>query len=646
MDWMSDAAGEAATHLAPRLKPRFGPRGWEEFSTRLSDQGERLFRLMHRLYGWRYDFAWIYEEIVEVAARGFLDRSKTLRRIDRGSPDSPAWLWDSGSLMAMTYLDRYAGTVKGLRERFDHLTSLGVTHLHLLPPYAVPDGDTAGGFAISDYRRLREGLGTTRQLAKIATELREAGITLVLDFVLTDTAADHPWARAASQGDPRYQPFYFMSRDREAPDVYAGPLQSMPREQGGDAFTWRAEVDGGAWVSTTFGPSRWDLNYSSPEVLTAVAGEMLFVANLGAGVIRLNGLALLGKSPGTDSENLPEAHAIVEALDSVARIAAPSVSFLSGAMVPSERVGTFVSTGQCRAAYNSLLMSSTWEALAGRDTRLLARALGDRFRLAGGCAWITYLRSHDDFGWWFVNEDARELGIDPEAYRSYLDAYYTGDWEGSTARGQLAREDAVDNSLNTISGTAASLAGLEAAVEDADGPAADLATKRILAGFAVILGAGGVPMVFLGDEIAQLSDHTYRTDPVLAGDNRWSHRPFFEWPRMESAEAGQGPQGAVLAGLRRLLDIRRDLDGFGPEILPEPIDLSDEALIGFRRGPVVVLVNMSDRPVIVTRSGLWADDLFDLVSEDAWDGHVLGPYEYRYLLGRQAPEAMVSSLPT
>jgi hypothetical protein len=69
-------------------------------------------------------------------------------------------------------------------------------------------------------------------------------------------------------------------------------------------------------------------------------------------------------------------------------------------------------------------------------------------------------------------------------------------------------------------------------------------------------------------------------------------------------------------------------------------------LIGFLRGPVVVLINMTDRPVIVARSSLPAGDLFDLVSQDAWDDRVLGPYEFRYLLVRQDPEALVSSLPT
>ena len=74
--------------------------------------------------------------------------------------------------------------------------------------------------------------------------------------------------------------------------------------------------------------------------------------------------------------------------------------------------------------------------------------------------------------------------------------------------------------------------------------------------------------------------------------------------------------------------------------------MEDPALVGFRRGPVVVIANLTDRPVILARSALPAGDLFDLVAEDAWDGHVLGPFEYRYLLERPAPKGPVSRLLT
>jgi amylosucrase len=629
MDWMGTAADEAATHVTANLRSSFGTKGWTEFSSRLAQHGERLFRLLHHLYGWRYDFAWIHEKMIEVAADGFLDRPKALRRIDRRSDDPPGWLTDPNSLLATTYLDRYAGNVKGLRHRFEHLTSLGVTHLHLLPPFAAPDASSDGGFAVSDYRRLRDGLGTTKDLSKVAAELRDAGVTLVLDMVLSGTAPDHPWARAAANGDPNYRSFYFLFPDREIPDSYSPFLRSMTEGREGDAFTWHPEVDGGAWVWTTLSPLQWDLDYSNPDVLAAVVTEMLFLANLGAGVIRINGEAFLWKQPGTDCENRPEAHLIVEILDTVARIAAPSISLVSGAMVPGPY--SFVGPNECRAGYHSVLMSSVWESLATADTRLLAQALSDRSTVPPGCAWITYLRSHDDIGWWFDDNAAVALGIDPEAHRRYLTAFYSGDWANSAARGQVAR-DGFTGSNGNVAGTAATLAGLEAAVEGLEAPAAEIAVRRLLAAFAVIFGTNGVPMLFLGDETAQLSDHSHLGDAALGGDIRWSQRPVFDPVHLQSALAGEGPEGAMLAGFRHLLEIRRGIADFGPEIPPEPFDLGDNGLIGFRRGSVTVVVNMTERPVIVARSNLPHGELFDLVANDTWDGHILGPYEYRYLV--------------
>jgi amylosucrase len=543
----------------------------------------------------------------------------------------------------MAYLDRYAGTTKGLRERFDHLESLGVTHLHLLPPYATPERDNDGGFAVSDYRRLRDGLGTTKQLTKVAAELRDIGVTLVLDMVLSGTAPDHAWAAEAAAGDPRYAAFYFLFRDREIPDSYAPQLHSIAPDRGGDGFTWHPEVDGGAWVWTTLSPAQWDLNYSNPDVLAAVVTEMLFLANLGAGVIRISGEPFLWKRPGTSCENLPEAHLIVEVLDTIARIAAPSISLVSGAMVPGPQA-SFIGPGECRAGYNSVLMSAVWEALATSDTRLLNVALADRSDIPNGCTWITYLRSHDDLGWWFDDDSALALGIDPEAHRRYLTAFYSGSWAGSAARGQIARDDTGGGGAS-VSGTAAALAGLEAAVEVLEAPAAEIAVRRLLAAFAVILGTSGVPMLFLGDETAQLSDHSHLSDSDLAGDVRWSQRPAFDGPRLQSAAAGAGPEGAMLAGLRHLLEVRRGIDEFDPGIPPEPFDLGDNGLLGFRRGSVTVVVNMTERPVIVARSNLPDGELFDLVAEDTWDGHILGPYEYRYLQTQDA-RSPVSSLPT
>ena len=245
--------------------------------------------------------------------------------------------------------------------------------------------------------------------------------------------------RAAAAGDPRYRAFYFAFPDREEPNRYAPYLRPMRPDRGGDAFNWHPELDGGAWVWSTISPNQWDLDYSNPGSpgggcrRDAVPRQPRGRRHQGQ-----RRQTFLWKQAGTDCENLPEAHVIVQVLETIARIAAPSISLISGAMVP-DPLASFVSPRECRAGYDSVLMSAVWGALATEDTRLLGRALADRSHLPEGCAWITYLRSHDEIGWWFADEDALTLGIDPEAHRRYLSAFYRASWADSAARGQVAR---------------------------------------------------------------------------------------------------------------------------------------------------------------------------------------------------------------
>ena len=94
-----------------------------------------------------------------------------------------------------------------------------------------------------------------------------------------------------------------------------------------------------------------------------------------------------------------------------ADIAAPPLLFKSEAIVHPDEVVRYISPGECQLSYNPLLMALLWEAWppARRGCMRLAR---HRFRIPEGSAWVNYLRCHDDIGWTFDDEDARELGID------------------------------------------------------------------------------------------------------------------------------------------------------------------------------------------------------------------------------------------
>ena len=195
-----------------------------------------------------------------------------------------------------------------------------------------------------------------------------------------------------------------------------------------------------------------------------------------------------------------------------------------------------------------------WSALASRDTRLMTHVLHSHFPpVLSNATYATYIRCHDDIGWAVTEEDARAVGLDGALHRAFLSDFYEGTFPGSFARGALFQHNP-ETGDKRISGTFASLAGLERAEEEGDGETIDRAVDRILLGHAIIASFGGIPLVYMGDEIALLNDHTYRDDPAHAHDSRWIHRPNMDWDAAEAAAAGaEGPAGRVFAGVRHIL---------------------------------------------------------------------------------------------
>ena len=82
----------------------------------------------------------------------------------------------------------------------------------------------------------------------------------------------------------------------------------------------------------------------------------------------------------------------------------------------------------------------TDQALATREVRLLAHSMHARFKLPAGCAWVNYVRVHDDIGWTFSDEDAATLGVNGYDHRQFLNQFFTGRFPGSFARGLLLPE--------------------------------------------------------------------------------------------------------------------------------------------------------------------------------------------------------------
>ena len=596
--WIKKQAEISLTRLLPRLKAPFadaGPAAWDTFKARLTQNFENLFGLLLHLYGSRYDFFYHLESILETAARMWLARPAELKALDAERETNPQWFQSQEMLGGVCYVDLFAGNLAGVRAKTPYFRELGLTYLHLMPLFACPAGANDGGYAVSDYRQVNPTLGTMAELAGLARALRENGISLVVDFVFNHTSDEYAWARAARSGDPTYQDFYYMFPDRTMPDAYERNLREIFPDVRPGSFTWRAEIN--RWVWTTFNSYQWDLNYSNPAVFRAMLEELLFLANQGVEVLRLDAVAFIWKRLGTWCENLSEAHMLIQAFNALARIAAPALLFKSEAIVHPDAVARYIDPGECQLSYNPLLMALLWESLATREVRLLQYSMRERFKINSQCAWVNYVRCHDDIGWTFDDGDAGRLGINGYDHRQFLNAFYTGRFGGSFARGLLFQENPKTSDAR-ISGSCASLAGLEKALCEQTPYEIALAIQRILLIHSIILSIGGIPLIYLGDEAGTLNDYSYRRDPAKAGDNRCVHRPHTDWGKMGQRHDPNTIESRIYKRLRHLIAVRKGCKAIaGGETTV--IDPGNGHVFGYIRhhegAQVLVLANFSER---------------------------------------------------
>lgn len=570
---------------------------WPAFQARLKMVFPTLCELFADIYGERPDCLDELSNLVLLAARSWRERPKDLKALDAARAADPHWFQSNRTLAGVCYVDRYAGDLEGLKAQIPYFLELGLTHLHLMPLFLCPKVSSDGGYAVSSYRDVQPALGTMAQLRELAAELRVNGISLIIDFIFNHTSNEHAWAKAAAAGDPEYEGYYWIFPDRTLPDAYERTTREIFPDDHPGSFV---QLPDGRWIWSTFYHFQWDLNYSNPKVFRAMAGEMLFLANQGVDVLRMDAVAFIWKKLGTSCESLPQAHTLIRAFNAVCRLAAPSLLFLSEAIVHPDEVVSYIHPDECPLSYNPLLMALSWEALATRDVRLLDQAIRRRQNLREGCAWVSYVRSHDDIGWTFADEDAAELGIIGFDHRRFLNSYYVNRFPGSFARG-IPFQDNPRTGDCRISGTTASLAGVEAG--DAGG------VERVLLLYAIALSAGGLPLIYLGDEVGQLNDYSYLDDPSTRGDSRWAHRPRRPVELYARRNDPTTAAGRIYGGLRRLIELRRSTPALAGGRIAG-FATGNRHVVGFRRfgeaGGVLVLANFADDPQTVAASWLAA----------------------------------------
>ncbi|WP_281300580.1 MULTISPECIES: alpha-amylase family protein [unclassified Iodidimonas] len=603
-----------------------------------SDAEEALFAL----YGQQPDYDDWLSRFYDIIAEGFAARPDDLKKLDQQRVHIPDWFQKPHMMGYSAYADRFGGTLAGVADRLDYLADMGITYLHLMPITKPCAGENDGGYAVEDYEMIDPRLGTMADLERLAAACRDRGISLVSDLALNHTADSHVWAKAAKAGDPHYQAYYHCFPDRRLPDLYEQSLDEVFPINAPGNFTHIPQMD--RWVWTTFYPYQWDLNYSNPAVFAEMLRIMLQLANRGVEVLRLDSVAFMWKAMGTDCRNQPQAHQLLRAFRALLRIAAPALALKAEAIVAPEHLTAYLGEGahagkECQLGYHNTLMVLLWSALAEGRADRLTRMLRRMPSPPANTSWITYVRCHDDIGWPVL--DVEREGDGPSDHVRFLSAFYAGQSANSFARGQ-SFQTGEDRAVHGTSGMLASLAGLESACDAGNDQAITQAMARISLLHSIIFAFGGIPLLYMGDELGMLNDHDFEGDPQKAADTRWLHRPIMDWAKAEERHEKGSLTHRIYSTIRHLIDCRADFPALHGDTPSRPLSAVNPHIFVMRRsgarGRLLLLANFSASPQIITADEVIAArfrfPLKDRLSQSRFDGLddlVLAPYACHWL---------------
>ena len=523
------------------------------FDRRLAACQDELQSLYLKLYRGDAD---AYGYFTGMLRRCWKERKRVLREQDLRREKHPDWFRRRDMLGMMLYVDAFAGNLRGVKERLPYLEECGVNYLHLMPLLESPKGRSDGGYAVSDFRAVQPELGTMEDLEALADACRKGGMLVCLDFVMNHTSEDHEWARKARAGAPGYRERYFFYDSWDIPREFEKTVPQVFPTTAPGSFT---QLEDGWIVMTNFYPYQWDLNYANPAVFNDMTENMLYLANRGVDVIRLDAVPYIWKELGTSCRNLPEVHTLARMLRLACEIVCPSVLLLGEVVMEPAKVAPYFGSPErpeCHMLYNVTTMATTWHTLATGDVSLLRRQMDAVCALPKDFLFLNYLRCHDDIGWgldypWL----GWNFGINEVAHKKYLNEWFTGRWPGSDGRGELYNDDPRQGDAR-LCGTTASLCGVEAAEYENDPFKLERAVACDLTLHAWMLSQSGIPVIYSGDEVGQLNDWSYRENPEKREDSRYIHRGSFRWELAERRKDPEAWQGKLFRQLRRLEEIR------------------------------------------------------------------------------------------
>lgn len=543
---------------------------------------EKHYDELKWLYMELYDNEAMFEELCREMQRFYEMRREGLKALDAERDANPQWYRKNDMLGMMMYIDNFANNLQGLKSHLDYIQSCNVNYLHLMPFLETPKGRSDGGYAVVDFRKVQPELGTMEELEAVTEECHKKDISVCMDFVMNHTSEDHEWAVRARSGESEYMSRYFFYDNYDIPAQYEQTVpQVFPTTAPGN-FTYLPEID--HYVLTSFYPYQWDLNYKNPRVFNEMMYNFLYLTNVGIDVIRIDAVPYIWKELGTDCRNLKQVHTIVRMMRMIGEIVCPGIVLLGEVVMEPSKVAPYFGTvekPECHMLYNVTTMATTWNCVATKDVRLLKKQMDILSELPKEYTFLNYLRCHDDIGWGLDYQALKSWGMEERPHKEYINDFFLGNTWDSFSRGELYNYDPVTGDAR-FCGTTASMCGIEKAGEQ-DEEQMEIAIGRVLGLHAYMFTQSGIPMLYSGDEVAQLNDYDYNQVLEKAEDSRYIHRGKFDWKAVERIEEAGSVQERIFHGLKELETIRKNEKAFMAGADFYTVETGDDSILGIAR---------------------------------------------------------------
>ena len=301
------------------------------------------------------------------------------------------------------------GDFRGLDEKLDYLSDLGINTIWLMPFFPSPLRDD--GYDIADYYSVHSSYGTLEDFKKFLVSAHERQIKVIIEMVLNHTSDQHPWFQESrsSQDNPRRDWYVWSNSDTGYADARIIFLDT-------EMSNWAWDTVSKSYYWHRFFSHQPDLNYDHPAVQAEMWNVMKFWLELGVDGFRLDAVPYLVEREGTNCENLPETHAILKELRRKLDEQFPGKMLLAEAnQWPADLRPYFGGGDEFHMAFHFPLMPRMFMGVKLEDRKPITEILRQTPEIPASCQWCLFLRNHDELTLEMVNDVERDYMNDSYA---------------------------------------------------------------------------------------------------------------------------------------------------------------------------------------------------------------------------------------